>query len=97
MSQGGSLVGQQAVRVLGWGQEAGERFWRVANSWGREWGEEGTFRIRRGEGGRTDCLYRDPPLGTNEARIEEFVLGAWPRPLRSVRRRGRRGRRRRRR
>ena len=50
VSGGGVLVGQQAVRVLGWGHQDGERFWRVANTWGRDWGEEGTFRIRRGEG-----------------------------------------------
>ena len=50
VSGGGVLVGQQAVRLLGWGQQDGERFWRVANTWGRDWGEEGTFRIRRGEG-----------------------------------------------
>ena len=55
VSGGGVLVGQQAVRVLGWGHQDGERFWRVANSWGRDWGEEGTFRIRRGEG-RQDGL-----------------------------------------
>lgn len=34
----------------------------VANSWGRQWGEQGYFRIVRGE---------------NESDIEKFVLAAW--------------------
>jgi len=34
----------------------------VANSWGRQWGEQGLFRILRGE---------------NESDIENFVLASW--------------------
>ena len=48
--------------------------WKVANSWGTEWGEDGFFRIKRGD---------------NECLVEEFVLGAWPKKQRSKARRRR--------
>ena len=41
-------LGGHAVRVIGWGEENDRKYWLVANSWGEEWGENGTFRIRRG-------------------------------------------------
>ena len=39
------VVGHHAVRIVGWGVEDGQRFWRLANTWGRGWGERGLFRI----------------------------------------------------
>lgn len=45
----GEMLGGHAVRIVGWGSENGVKYWKVANSWNPYWGEEGYFRIRRGQ------------------------------------------------
>jgi cathepsin C len=37
-----------SVLITGWGEEDGEKYWKVLNSWGTRWGEDGYFRIKRG-------------------------------------------------
>ena len=51
------------VRLIGWGEENGIKYWIGANSWNDFWGENGFFRIRR---------------GSNEAGIEDEVMAADP-------------------
>ncbi|KAF7259452.1 hypothetical protein EG68_03046 [Paragonimus skrjabini miyazakii] len=46
---GGELLGAQAVRILGWGVEEETPYWIVANSWNKDWGRNGTFKIIRGQ------------------------------------------------
>lgn len=36
------------VEIVGWGEENGKTYWIVQNSFGNEWGENGTVRILRG-------------------------------------------------
>ena len=51
----GPQVGGHAVEIVGWGVETGKNggkdipFWIIRNSWGLEWGDNGYFRMIRGE------------------------------------------------
>ena len=48
-------IGSHAVRVVGWGEDGEDmngnkdvKYWLCINSWGKKWGDNGTFRIRKG-------------------------------------------------
>ncbi|XP_019466297.1 cathepsin B-like, partial [Meleagris gallopavo] len=45
----GEQVGGHAIRILGWGVENGTPYWLAANSWNTDWGDNGFFKILRGE------------------------------------------------
>lgn len=44
----GQMLGGHAIKVLGWGEESGTPYWWVANSWNEDWGDNGFFKIKRG-------------------------------------------------
>lgn len=59
----GSALGGHAIKILGWGTENGSPYWLVANSWNSDWGDNGFFKILRGE---------------NECGIEDGVVAGIP-------------------
>ena len=48
MTPGSSALGGHAIKIMGWGEENGDKYWLVANSWNDSWGDGGTFKILRG-------------------------------------------------
>ena len=59
----GKALGGHAIKIMGWGVENGVKYWLAVNSWNEEWGDKGTFKIRR---------------GTNECGIESSVNAGLP-------------------
>ncbi|KAG5672906.1 hypothetical protein PVAND_002994 [Polypedilum vanderplanki] len=45
----GKALGGHAIKIFGWGVENGVKYWLIANSWNSDWGDNGTFKILRGE------------------------------------------------
>jgi len=56
-------LGGHAVKIIGWGEENGTKYWLVVNSWNEDWGDKGLFKIRR---------------GTNECGIESNIVAGVP-------------------
>ena len=46
----GSYLGGHAIKIIGWGvTDKGVKYWLIANSWNEIWGENGFFRLLRGQ------------------------------------------------
>lgn len=56
----GRFLGGHAVKIIGYGEENGEKYWLIANSWNTTWGDKGFFKMKR---------------GNNECGIEAQVFG----------------------
>jgi len=51
------------VSIVGYGVEEGQPYWLVRNSWGTHWGEDGFFRVCRGQNNiaiESDCSWATP-------------------------------------
>ena len=57
----GFFQGAHAIKIIGWGEEKGVKYWLCVNSWGPLWGENGNFKIIR---------------GINHLYIEQFLVTA---------------------
>ncbi len=53
VGKGAKPLGGHAVKMIGFGHDeaSGLDYWLVANSWGTQWGDQGTFKIAVGEAG----------------------------------------------
>jgi cathepsin L len=60
---GKDSVIDHAVVALGYGEEDGNKYWVIQNSWGGEWGEEGRIRLERHEKGDYCGMNNDPQKG----------------------------------
>merc|ERR1712238_300699 len=75
----GGLSGGHAVKVVGWGVENGEKYWRIANSWNPYWGEKGYFRIRIGDGsGIEDQAVASSPTAKWSRAGDKVEVGSIP-------------------
>ena len=59
----GAALGGHAVKMIGWGVENNTPYWLLANSWNEGWGDQGFFKIKR---------------GNNECGIEGSVVAGLP-------------------
>lgn len=59
----GEQVGGHAICIVGWGEENGVKFWWIRNSWGKDWGHDGFFKMIR---------------GVNNCKIEENIVAGVP-------------------
>jgi cathepsin L len=60
---GKDAVISHAVVAIGYGEEAGTKYWAIQNSWGDDWGEEGNIRLERHEDGGYCGMNNDPQKG----------------------------------
>ena len=59
-----------AVLIVGYGQEAGTKYWTIKNSWDASWGEQGYVRLERGS---NQC-------GITAAPVTAIIAGASNKP-----------------
>jgi hypothetical protein len=68
------------VEVVGWGEEHGQEYWLIRNSWGTYWGELGFFKLARGENTfkieEPDCWYAEPTWETEDEVIDGELVGS---------------------
>lgn len=71
-------IGGHAIRIVGWGEEVTEgrevKYWIIANSWGREWGDNGY--------GKIEIMIPEIQLERNTVSVWPQILGSdFPYPL----------------
>jgi len=62
-------LGGHAVRLVGYGEENGTKYWLIANSWGPEFGDQGYFKIVRGI---NDATIESRRVTAGRPKVSEF-------------------------
>lgn len=70
------MLGGHAIKILGWGNENGQPYWLVANSWNEDWGDHGFFKIDRGH---NQCQIENAainggPVAGKAKAVEEVIV-----------------------
>ena len=78
------FLGYHSVRIVGWGMgrrgNVEKYFWRIANSWGEEWGENGYFNMWTDTCEiekwvvKTRPVWENPPARNRDGNIIDFMI-----------------------
>jgi len=60
---GKDAVIDHAVVAMGYGEDAGTKYWVIQNSWGKDWGESGHIKLERHDKGDYCGMNNDPQKG----------------------------------
>lgn len=64
-----------AVKIIGWGVEAGHEYWLIENSFGESWGQNGYAKIKRSKDHSPDY---NPLIKRDVVILENYVMSATP-------------------